>query len=131
MNKKEIYQEISFFYSGVVIRSMQGRFIVKRKIEQFSETKYKENDFKKTDKLGEEKEKDSSYYVDVRNNITTNRLDNSISKVGDITIETNKIEIIELMADDILFELNAHHVKDLREYCINEITKFITNKEKN
>ena len=84
---------------GIIIRSMVGRYIVKKKIPEFSETIYSDNSLTNTDKL------EKGFLM-----ITENRLNNAISKIG--SFEDNKYLIYDLMAQDILDELN---IKDKLE----------------
>jgi hypothetical protein len=103
---------------GIVIKSSKGRFITKKKIPEFSETKYSENgyecDYCDQNDLINYKNESMKY-------ITLNRLNNAISKVG--PLETNKNEIYEVFVDDILYELNAFHINGLREWLIEHVTK--------
>lgn len=78
---------------GVVIRSMTDRYTVKRKISEFSETKYSDNSLNNHDKLS----------IGMLM-ITENRLNNAISKFG--SFEDNKYLIYDLSVSDILNELN-------------------------
>jgi Rnl2 family RNA ligase len=84
---------------GIIIRSMIGRYIVKKKIPEFSETKYSDNTLNNNDKFG----------IGLLM-ITENRLNNTISKIG--SFEDNQYLIYNLMVHDILDELN---IKDKLE----------------
>jgi len=80
---------------GIVIRSIgsEERYIIKKKIPEFSETKYADNSIKNGDK--------KSIGLAM---ITENRLNNAASKVG--PLEEYQYEIYELLVEDILSELD-------------------------
>lgn len=100
---------------GVVIRSMTGRYLVKRKIPEFSETAvYSDN------KLNKEDTKALAFAM-----LTENRLNNAISKVGGL--EENRNEIYDLLVEDVIDELNLSlaDTKNWRKLLKKEIfTRF-------
>jgi Rnl2 family RNA ligase len=118
LNLKEIPNNKA---EGVVIRSMIGHYIVKAKIREFSESDancvYDDNDYNPTnDKY--------SYIRLAKNHITKNRFKNASSKVGEYN-EKNSEEIVELMVDDILYEINGFHIVGLREELVEMVKKAI------
>ena len=107
---------------GIVVKSLEGHFMTKIKIPEFCESKYSKNDYKKT------KETDLERFLRISQyHITKNRLNNAISKVG--PLENNKEEIINLFVDDILLELNAFYVPELKDEITKKVSNFI-NKDK-
>jgi Rnl2 family RNA ligase len=100
---------------GIVIKSNRERFITKKKIPEFSETKYSENENYQNDENSIE-----SYKKHAAKYITKNRLNNAISKVG--PFDENKDEILETFVDDILYELNAFHIIELREWLLKHVS---------
>lgn len=100
---------------GVVIRSSKQHFLLKIKIKEFSESKYDDNHYdEEFDILGK-------YKNMAEKHITINRLNNAISKVGELN-DDNKDEIYELFVDDILSEINGFHIFGLREWLLERIT---------
>jgi len=93
---------------GIVIKSMKGRYVVKIKIEEFSEFQYSENNFIKIT------DKDFNIKQMCLNNLTENRLNTAISKIGNFN--ENREEIFELLSEDILSEVNGFHVYELKEW---------------
>lgn len=53
---------------------------------------------------------------------TKNRLDNAISKIG--LFDKNNDEIYETFVDDMLYEMNAFHVNELRDWLIDLIKTY-------
>lgn len=81
---------------GIIIRGddeTNKKYIIKKKIPEFSETKYSNSKINPNDKktIG-------------LNMITENRLNNAISKIG--SLEENRYQIYDLIVQDILTELN-------------------------
>uniref|UniRef100_A0A6C0AEH8 RNA ligase 2 C-terminal domain-containing protein n=1 Tax=viral metagenome TaxID=1070528 RepID=A0A6C0AEH8_9ZZZZ len=87
---------------------MKGRYVVKIKIEEFSEFQYSENNFIKIT------DKDFNIKQMCLNNLTENRLNTAISKIGNFN--ENREEIFELLSEDILSEVNGFHVYELKEW---------------
>lgn len=96
---------------GIVIRSSTGRFLVKIKIPEFSETKFTNNDYHKDKKGLNDLEMKK---LEASNELTSQRLDNAISKIG--TFEDHKEEIFEELVNDILSEINGYHVNGLYDW---------------
>ena len=102
---------------GIVIRSMTDRFIIKKKIQEFSETIYSDNSVKTCDKklIG-------------MTMITENRLNNAISKVGEL--DDYRYEIYKLLVQDILYELNVKDENEknmLKTFFMEEVKKKFNN----
>lgn len=85
---------------GIVVRSMTGRFIVKIKIPEFSESKYSDNSVGTTD-----------LFAIAETHITPNRFANAISKVGpdDVPLAWS------LIVTDILDELDLPEGKQRKQ----------------
>lgn len=108
---------------GIVIRSNKGRYLTKKKIPEFPETKYSENEYYQNNSDNGDVE---CYKRRALKYMTKNRLNNAISKVGQFD-ENNKNDIYEMFVDDILYELNAFHVNGLKEYLLKYVDEFNTN----
>ncbi len=98
---------------GIVVRSMTNRFLIKRKIPEFSEKKYSDNSLNTKDKreLGKQL-------------ITINTLNSAISKIG--PLEEYRYLIYEEILKDIFDELNVYDSKEkksLRLIFMDEIKK--------
>ncbi len=105
---------------GIVIRSSIGRFCVKKKIKEFSESCYNENNYENNDNslspLDKLKNQASQH-------IAQNRLNNAISKIG--SFDKNKDDILEEFVYDILLEINCFHEQELIEWLNKQIKEFI------
>lgn len=98
---------------GIVIRSMTDRFIIKKKILEFSETIYSDNSVKTGDK--------KSIGMAM---LTENRLNNAISKVGEL--DNYRYQIYELLVQDILYELDVKdgaEKKILKTFFMEQVKK--------
>lgn len=100
---------------GIVIRGdfekTNQRYIVKKKIPEFHETKYSDNKINVKDKkqIG-------------LNMITANRLDNAISKIG--ILEDYRYQIYDLLVKDIFHELKitkTDEKKNLKKFFMEKI----------
>jgi len=94
---------------GIVIRSSNGRFLVKRKIDEFSESKYQDNDYDCDNISPLEKAKKDAIKC-----LTQNRLNNAISKYGEY--EKYKEHILEELCMDILTEINGFQFYELKDW---------------
>ncbi len=103
---------------GVVIRSSHGRFLVKLKIKEFSESKYDENNYQY-----ETMTPFDIYKKKALECLTYNRLKNAQSKYGEF--EKYKDLILEELCLDILTEINGFHIYELKEWLNNQILNFI------
>ena len=103
---------------GIVIRSSHGRFLVKKKIEEFTESKYQENDYQNDNISPLEQYKRLALKC-----LTQNRLNNAISKYGEF--DKYKEQILEELCMDILSEINGFHHYELKDWLDAEILKFI------
>jgi Rnl2 family RNA ligase len=102
---------------GVVVRSLEHHYLVKRKIPEFSETKYSENNYKPELHPATELE---LYIGKAQIYMTSNRLNNASSKIGSIDKAENLEEIYDTFVNDILYELNAFHICGLYEALMDE-----------
>lgn len=103
---------------GIVVRSMKNHFITKIKIPEFSESKYDDNNYQDVTLSQLD-----IYKLKSEQHITTNRLNNAISKIG--CFNEHKEEIYELMVNDILDEINGYHIYGLHEWILNKVKEFI------
>lgn len=100
---------------GIVIRSFgsEERYIIKKKIPEFSETKYSDNSIKNGDK------KNIGLTM-----ITENRLNNAASKIG--PLEDYRYQIYELLVEDILSELDIKEKaekKSLKNFFMEKVVE--------
>lgn len=107
---------------GIVIRSSNGRYLVKRKIKEFNESQYQNNNYDNTNKSQLELYKTLALKC-----LTINRLNNAKSKFGEY--EKYKESILEELCLDIMTEINGFHIYGLREWLENEISVFVLNKK--
>lgn len=105
---------------GIVIRSSNGRYLVKRKIDEFNETLYQDNDYDGDNISLLELHKKLSLGC-----LTMNRLNNAISKHGEY--EKYKELILEELCIDILTEINGFHIYGLKEWLDEQINFFVKN----
>jgi Rnl2 family RNA ligase len=95
---------------GIVVKSMNDRYIVKIKISDFSEIAFKENIVS------------NDYYEIAESCITDNRYNNVVSKVG----EGDKALIYKMFVKDILSEIDIKNKKvksKIKKWIYNEIIK--------
>lgn len=108
---------------GIVIRSLQQRYMVKIKIPEFSESKYSENEYV------QDTPKDSTLFWLNKciPHITENRLESAISKVGEFT-KDNEEAVLDTLVEDILFEVNGFHKVELPDVLKNHCRERFKNK---
>lgn len=104
---------------GIVIRSSNGRHLLKRKIDEFSESRFQDNEYAD----------DNISLLDGHKKLaigclTMNRLNNAISKFGEY--DKYKELILEELCMDILTEINGFQFYGLKEWLDEQIVKFVS-----
>lgn len=105
---------------GIVIRSSSGRHLLKRKIDEFSENRFQDNDYADDNISPLELHKKLAFRC-----LTVNRLNNAISKYGEY--EKYKESILEELCLDILIEINGFHIYGLKDWLDEQILLFVKN----
>lgn len=103
---------------GVVVRSGTKRFLIKLKIQEFSETRYDDNNYQR-----EKSSNLDNYKNFALKCLTINRLNNAQSKYGEF--EKYKDAICEELCMDILVEINGFGIYELKTWLDEEILKKI------
>jgi Rnl2 family RNA ligase len=103
---------------GIVIRSSNGRHLLKRKIDEFSESRFQDNEYENDNISPLELHKKLALKC-----LTENRLNNAISKYGEY--DKYKELILEELCLDILTEINGFQFYGLKEWLDEQILLFV------
>ncbi|KAJ6227967.1 hypothetical protein M0813_09382 [Anaeramoeba flamelloides] len=112
---------------NVKYKNKKTRVVIKKKIEEFKETKFSEaKKWTKTSNNNQQDEKISSYQLlvyEIEGIITENRLNNAISKVGKLSRENknNVKHALSLLKEDVW--------EELEKYCKSELQN-LSNEDK-
>lgn len=104
---------------GIVIRSSNGRYLIKRKIDEFSESRFQDNEYMDDNVSPLELHKKLALKC-----LTINRLNNAISKFGEY--DKYKESILEELCLDILIETNGFQFYGLKDWLDEQILLFVS-----
>ena len=101
-----------------------SRLIFKKKTRAYSETKQQKQTFK-IKKIEDVNEKTLNIYNDMELKITTNRLENVISKIGEVT-EKDSTRLCGMFVKDIIEEYNEENECNILKTLDKKEKKYIT-----